>query len=224
MNKQKKQRTNSTRDPPRHAETVEVHSLMKAVAPRKGKSVINVGKKITLLKCVEESFSNRVPHLVNQNNPENREGYLYTMTSENRINTKVKVSVGGNSFQTTVDTGATINVIDQKTYSQMKDVKLRSTNTTAFAYNTTTSVHFMGKFEAVVETRNRTAVATFYVVKGEYNGNLPSLSTAQDLGLISLHLNKISVNDTGVDEILARHAKVFEGLGKLKLKTRDGEA
>ena len=114
--------------------------------------------------------------LIQEENSDSDEGYLYTMASGNKRNAKVKVSVGGNSFQMTVDTGATNKRCQIAKY----------------------------KHESICV---------------QHSGNLLSLSTAQDLGLISLQLNKISVNDTGVDEILARHAKVFEGLGKLKGET-----
>ena len=85
-----------------------------------------------------------------------------------------------------VDTGASINVIDEQTFSKFRKVTLQRTNTKAFAYNQSEPVDFLGKFEVVVETRKRMSVATFYVVKGQNSGNLLSLSTAQDLGLITL--------------------------------------
>ena len=44
-----------------------------------------------------------------------------------------------------------------------------------------------------------------------------SATTAQDLGLVSLHLHKLSDKiDPKLDSILKKHATVFEGLGKLK--------
>ena len=52
--------------------------------------------------------------------------------------------------------------------------------------------------------------------KGTNSGNLLSLSTAQDLGLISLHLHKLSTKDDGLAKIINKHASVFTGLGKLK--------
>ena len=48
------------------------------------------------------------------------------------------------------------------------------------------------------------------------SGNLLSSSTAMDLGLVSLHLNTFSRNDTQIDEILNKYPEVFDGLGKLK--------
>ena len=83
-----------------------------------------------------------------------------------------------------VDTGASINVIDQKTCSKL-------CQTRAFAYNQSEPVNFMGKFDAVIETKKRMSVATFYVAKGQNSGNLLSLSTAQDLGLITLNLKSV---------------------------------
>ena len=53
-------------------------------------------------------------------------------------------------------------------------------------------VRFIGKFEAIVETRKRVSVATFYVAKKEDSGNLISSSTAQELGIISLHVHSVS--------------------------------
>ena len=47
--------------------------------------------------------------------------------------------------------------------------------------------------------------------------DLISSQTAQELGLISLHVHKVSsTNDNKLDGILNKHANVFNGLGKLK--------
>ena len=78
-------------------------------------------------------------------------------------------------------------------------------------------MQFSGKFNAAIETKKRFTVATLYVVKGSNNsGNLMSLSTAKDLGLISLHINQVKTKDGSIDNILQKHSKVFDGLGKLK--------
>ena len=115
-----------------------------------------------------------------------------------------------------VDTGASINVIDQKTYSKLCDVHLKPTQTRAFVHNQSQSVSFMGKFDAVIQPKKRMSVATFYVVKGQNSGNLLSLSTAQDFGLITLHLKNVSTKDAAVGNILDKHTSVFNGLGKLR--------
>ena len=91
-------------------------------------------------------------------------------------------------FDAAIDTGATIDVIDQTTYSKMDGVNLKQTNIKAFAYNATEPVKFQGKLETVIETRKRIAVTTFYVAQTSNCSNLISATTAQDLGLISLHI------------------------------------
>ena len=144
------------------------------------------------------------------------ESYLYTVNSANKNNANVKVTVNSVSFTTMVDTGASINVIDEQTFSKFREVTLKSTKTKAFAYNQSEPVNFLGKFEAVVETRKRMTVATFYVVQGQNSGNLLSLSTAQDLGLVTLHINPVSTKDAALDSIIGKHQSVFHGLGKLK--------
>ena len=93
---------------------------------------------------------------------------------------------------------------------------LSRTNTKAFAYNTNSPVEFLGKFEAVIERRKRMTVATFYVAKGERCGNLLSLTTAQELGLVSIHVDKITTKDTRVlENIFQKNKEIFTGLGKL---------
>ncbi|CAB3996492.1 PREDICTED: uncharacterized protein LOC107336737 [Paramuricea clavata] len=150
-----------------------------------------------------------------RSNSSSDEVYLYTMTNT-KHNNKVNVKVGGAKFQTTIDSSATINVIDHDTFNKMQDIKLTCTNTKAFAYNTKSPVEFLGKFEAVIETRKRISVATFYIAKAANCGNLLSLSTAQELGLISLHLDKLTSKDAALENILQKHSKVFSDLGKLK--------
>ncbi|XP_065058440.1 uncharacterized protein K02A2.6-like [Rhopilema esculentum] len=86
----------------------------------------------------------------------------------------------------------------------------------AFPYSSSKPVHLKGQFNAVIETKNRLTLATFYVMNDSSSGNLLSSSTAMDLGLISLHLNTLSRNDTQIDEILNKYPEVFDGLGKLK--------
>ena len=113
--------------------------------------------------------------------------------------------------------------MDQSTFAKLHNVQLSKTKIKAFPYDSREPVEFIGKFDATVETKRRIAVATFYVTKTANSGNLLSSDTAQESNLISLHVNTIAIADTVKDlnlkEILDKHAKVFEGLGKLKGQT-----
>ena len=66
---------------------------------------------------------------------------------------KVNVKMLGHKFQMIIDTGATINVIDRKTFQNLENVTLRNTNTQAYAYSNKTPVDFLGKFETIIETK-----------------------------------------------------------------------
>ena len=88
-----------------------------------------------------------------------------------------------------------------------------------------------GKFQTLVESRKRITVATIYVTEQD-GGCLLGNNTAQELGLISLHLNKIgmSANFRKQNNITNTHpvkdkpyrtcylstSEYFEGTGKLQ--------
>ena len=60
----------------------------------------------------------------------------------------------------------------------------------AYPFNSTESVKMKGKFQTSVESRKRITVAKISVTEQD-SGCLLGNNTAQELGLISLHLNKI---------------------------------
>ena len=103
----------------------------------------------------------------------------------------------------TVDTRAIINVIDRRAFDQMTNINLQPTYVKAYAYNTTTPVKLLGKFEAAIETKRRYTVATFYVVQDAKwpGGCLLSLNTARKLGLLTFNLNKISEQKSKTQKI-----------------------
>ena len=144
--------------------------------------------------------------------------YLYSMQAE-KSSPKVNVKMLGHKFHMTIDTRATINVIDRKTFQKLENVTLRNTNTQAYA-----PVDFLGKFETIIETKRKYTVGIFYVVNEYDSGCLLSSQTAQELSLISLQLNKIKstpniVNKTTkgakLSKLLSKHKEVFTGFGKL---------
>ena len=130
----------------------------------------------------------------------------------------------------TVDTGSTINIIDENTFKQLQNINLQKTHVRAYPFNSSEPVQMTGKFDTLIESRKRLTVATIYVTAQD-DGCLLSNTTAQELGLISLHLNQIdtqtkalrkdkgtglsTINDEKVRNILHKHSKVFQGVGKL---------
>ena len=166
---------------------MEDNTHIKVVALPKEKNAANVAKWITSRKSVaakqekhpnkDTTRSKRPVHPLKDSTPANEsdsdsEGYLYNVrTNKTPV---VWVKVRKHLFDATIDTGATLNVIDRQTYEKMDGVHLRKTKVKAFAYTAEEPVKFIGKFEAVVETWKRVAVTTFHVAEKPDSGNLIS--------------------------------------------------
>ena len=89
-----------------------------------------------------------------------------------------------------VDTGSTINIIDENTFKQLQNLNLQKTHVRACSFNSSKPVQMTGKFDTLIESRKRLTIATICVTAQD-GGCLLSNTTAQELGLISLHLNQI---------------------------------
>jgi hypothetical protein len=156
--------------------------------------------------------------------------YCYAVKTTAKNNPTTKVTINKHQVKFTVDTGSTINVIDQATFKQLGPITLRKTRIKAYPFNGTVPVKMKGKFQTTVESRKKITVATIYVTEAD-GGCLLSANTAEDLGLITLHLNHIKVTkpnsqaaqqgnipDKGVQRIVNKHSSVFQGQGKLRNK------
>ena len=110
-------------------------------------------------------------------------------------------------------------------------MQLKRTNIKALPFHSTTPVKMKGKFQTTIESRKKMTVATIYVTADD-GGCLLSSNTAQELGLISLHLQTLQASktrtkdylelaklkDPKVKEILHQFSERFTSLGKLKGK------
>ena len=141
------------------------------------------------------------------------------------------VTISGQKVKFTMDTGSSINVISSSVFEALQDVQLKRTNIKAFPFHSTTPVKMKGNFQTTIESRKKMTVATIYVTADD-GGCLLSSNTAQELGLISLHLQTlqasktrtkdylelVKVKDHKVKEILHQFSERFTSLGKLKGK------
>ena len=125
-------------------------------------------------------------------------------------------------------TGASINIIDEKTFahiSKSTPISLKRTRTKLFAYGFTEQLPATGQFEAILETKKRIAVSTIHVVK-ENCGSLLSYQTATELNLIQVSINNVKVERTDKCKhesskisrtiIEKQFPKLFQGIGQLK--------
>ena len=117
------------------------------------------------------------------------------MENKSDPKTRAKIRVNSVEINFVVDTGATVDVIDSKTYDRLKSsVKLCKSTTKIFAYGSNKPLPLKGEFQATVESNKRYTVSVIHVVEGG-SGNLLSAKTAQDLALIQL-VNKVTELET----------------------------
>ena len=112
-----------------------------------------------------------------------------------------------------VDTGNSINVIDECTYKSMTNQpKLSKSDTKAYAYGADAKVTLLGKFPATVETEGKLTTAPFYVTQGN-SRNLLSYMTSVDLQVLPvIH----SLETSKMDYLCQKYSKVFAGIGQTK--------
>ena len=119
----------------------------------KAKRVENAANLIISRKFVEEEHSSVIVRETKTKSKERKsihpvskvsesdEEYLYTARSNQTP--KVNVKVCQHWFKATVDTGATINVVDQETFAKMVKPDLKKTSIKAFAFYAKSPVRFV---------------------------------------------------------------------------------
>ena len=115
--------------------------------------------------------------------------YCYSVNNKQK-HPRTSVSINGQRVKITIGTGSSINVIDKNTFAKLRNIELKQTSVKAYPFNSDKPVKMEGKFRALAESKHKFTVATIYVTS-EDGGCLLSSETAQELGLVSLHLNQI---------------------------------
>ena len=107
-----------------------------------------------------------------------------------------------------VDTGSTVNIIDEKTHKQLGQPQLKKgSQPNLYPYGNDTPLHVLGQCEILIETKSQLQCHIFYVTKGNH-GSLIGYPTAKALNLVKIIHN---VNDP-----TTKYPHLFEGIGKLK--------
>ncbi len=180
-------------------------------------------------KSSEKKHARYVEKEISDNDSSDSE-YAYAI-GDKKLNTTVKVKINSVDTKVLVDTGASVDLIDAKTFDKLKNaVKLTKTNTKIFPYGSNKPLPMKGEFQATVESKSRYTVTKIYVLDGT-GGNLLSAKTAQELNLVEL-INRVSTNiesetkekseqmtpkvkDSKIQEIIDKYDTVFIGDGKL---------
>eukprot|EP00795_Rhopilema_esculentum_P009681 gene9681-17451_t len=109
-----------------------------------------------------------------------------------KLETKLKIN--GQEVWFLIDTGASVNILDEKSFDRInttgKPVTITKSNTKIFAYGSKAPLQLLGTFEETVETSKKISLARFHVAKN-LKGNLLSSQTAQDLHLIKINIHSV---------------------------------
>ena len=140
----------------------------------------------------------------------------------NKEDNTVPITVEVTSIPVIIDSGASVNVLDSDTFSQLTDkgIILRHSNVKIYPYGSETPLPVKGTFNANVSTPDLHTLADFVVVENLNAGSLLGKKTATELGLLRIGpeyprtVNQITVQS--VQAIVDRHRAVFNGVGKLK--------
>ena len=129
-----------------------------------------------------------------------------------------EVKIADVPIKTIVDTGASVNILNSRTYNRIKTaIPLKPTATKVYPYSTDKPLPLLGETAMPVESKAKITAAKFYVAK---DGKTPLLSyeTAKELGLIRITVAAISADDDTLtaDQITKECPKLFQGLGKLR--------
>lgn len=122
------------------------------------------------------------------------------------------LKVNGTNIELLIDTGSTVNILDEATYRKIGSPKLcKSKLSNLFAYAGSQALHVIGQCELLIETKHKLQSYLFYVIKGNH-GSLISYTTATELDLVKVHVKNINSPEV-------KYPNLFKGIGKLNNTT-----
>lgn len=144
--------------------------------------------------------------------------YLYALG--NPVNAKtpaITVSVNGAPIRMMIDTGASADILDEKSFREIQkhqDITLQTPKKRMFAYGSSSQLTVLGQFTANISIESKTTTSTVYVLQGDH-GSLLGCITAQNLDIIQLNINQLRATHVS-EELILQFPQLFQGIRKLK--------
>lgn len=139
---------------------------------------------------------------------------------DKRMLPKVTVKFGTTEIRMLIDSGASVNIVDNMTYKLLaQKLPIQTSDIKLYPYGSENPLPVVGKFEASVKSNHKTTTTTFDVVN-KSSGSLLSYDTACSLDLIDFNVNAVKFDYTqspltSLNELLATYDDTFKGIGKL---------
>ena len=151
------------------------------------------------------------------------EEYIFELGTTRKMPHAI-VQIGDVPVNLIVDSGATVNVLDNSTFLALrgeKPISLSKTNLQLFPYGSSTPLNIQGCFTTRISHNESNTKATFIVVKNHNSGSLLGHKTATDLGLLPAYDNYQPIQNINshhshlMQQLLTKYPQVFRGIGKL---------
>ena len=143
--------------------------------------------------------------------------------------TLVKLTVNGVKTQMAVDSGASVNIMDEKRFQKIQEMSvrklhLRKCKTKIYGYASKTPIALAGKFDTIIENKYIMLPVTFVVVQGTIDSDiLLGYETATQLGILKIVRNVTELKEekttqprSEITQLISKHDSLFHGIGKHK--------
>ncbi|XP_041926472.1 uncharacterized protein K02A2.6-like isoform X1 [Alosa sapidissima] len=154
------------------------------------------------------------------NNVEEQTDYAFLVT-DNSMQNRLKVCLGGVNLKMLIDSGATCNIVDENTWGKLKNEHIKchsylSADRKLYAYSPNQPLTVNGAFKCETKIGNSSEYAEFIVIKG-HGEPLLGKDTAAKLGVLRIGTDIAVIADLK-QSVLAQYPDVFRGVVKLKDK------
>ena len=149
------------------------------------------------------------------------EGYIFNIGDAKHVD--VVLDVEGKKMGFLVDSGSWVDVMDRKSFDELKNhcsVSLNQTKSKIYAYGSKEPLKIDGVFYGNVSHKGTKHLCRFHIMTTEDSGCVIGRNTALELGLICMPyvdkgINSITESKEGM-MLKNKFPTVFQGLGKLK--------
>ena len=153
-------------------------------------------------------------------NHESDEDYIFNISTTNI--TDITVNVDDNPVKFLRDSGASVNLIDKKTYeylSEKTNITLHPTKTKIYPYGQKENIKLDGVIYVNLSYSDNKHIARVHVTSDQDSGCILGRQSAIDLGLIKMteNINTLETPTNNICETMkSEYPNVFTGLGQLK--------
>jgi len=165
--------------------------------------------------------SSTVHRVSDKESSDDDEAYTFSLSTKAlKSHPFFKIKVHGTPVTIMADSGASINILDEKEYHKLPNrPNLEPSNVNIYGYQSNVPLRVLGKFTTTLESEAKKLSDKLYVVEGS-GGSLLSWKTSQGLSLLQTaqHVGKLpSKPETNtLLDLIEEYDDLFHGLGKLK--------